>query len=193
MKINPEIKIYTGPMYGGKTTKLLSALERYVYQKKKVALFKPSIDNRYSRESVVTHSGIEWEAFRVPDGDGILLSLPDDTEIVGVDEMFMIPGSANALLQLFATGKTILVSTLQLSYEPAPFREVMNLLPYATSIEICPAVCSHCDSDAYYTRRTSGGTDTIEVGGAEAYEPLCFKHYGELHTKILLGGVNEGR
>jgi thymidine kinase len=174
-------------MYGGKTTKLLSTLERYVYQKKKVALFKPSIDNRYSVESVRTHSGIEWEAYRVPDGYGILSTVPDGTEIVAVDEQFMIPGSAEALLELYAMGKTILVSTLQLSYEPSPFREVAMLLPFATSIEVCPAVCAHCDADAYFTRRTSGGTATIEVGGAEAYEPLCFRHYGELHAKILLG------
>ena len=174
-------------MYGGKTTKLLSALERYVYQNKKVALFKPSIDNRYSTEMVVTHSGVEWEAYRVPDGFAILEYLPEDTEIVAVDEQFMIPGSANALLELFALGKTVLVSTLQLSYEPFPFREVSRLLPFATSIEVCPAVCAHCDADAYYTRRTSGGTEVIEIGGAEAYEPVCFKHYGELHTKILLG------
>lgn len=174
-------------MYGGKTTKLLSALERYVYQKKKVALFKPSIDDRYSVESVRTHSGVEWEAYRVPDGLAIMTTLPINTEIVAVDEQFMIPGSANALLELFALGKTILVSTLQLSYEPFPFREVSRLLPFATSIEVCPAVCAHCDADAYYTRRTSGGTEVIEVGGAEAYEPVCFKHYGELHAKILLG------
>ena len=182
-----ELKIFTGPMYGGKTTKLLSALERYVYQKKKVALFKPSIDDRYSVESVVTHSGAEWQAYRVPDGYAILASVPSDAEIVAVDKQFMIPDSAYALLELYALGKTILVSTLQLSYAASPFEEVTKLLPYATSIEICPAVCAHCDKDAYFTRRISGGTEDIQVGGAEAYEPVCFDHYGELRARIFGG------
>mgnify|MGYP005659799661 CR=1 FL=1 len=86
----PELKIFTGPMYGGKTTRLLSALERYVYQNKKVALFKPSVDERYSTEMVVTHSGVEWEAYRVPDGESILNTIPADCDIVAVDEMFTV-------------------------------------------------------------------------------------------------------
>ena len=29
---SPELKIFTGPMFGGKTTRMLAALERYQYQ-----------------------------------------------------------------------------------------------------------------------------------------------------------------
>ena len=176
---NPQLIIYTGPMHGGKTTRLLAALERYTYQKKKVMLFKPAIDSRFSVEAVVTHSGKAWEAFRVRDVGDIIRNSAD-AEVVAVDEMFMIPDSADALLYLYSQGKTVLVSTLQLSYEPKPFDEVAKLMPWATSIEICPAVCAKCDADAYFTRRTSGGTEVIEIGGAEAYEPLCYTHYDEL-------------
>ena len=170
-----ELKIFTGPMYGGKTTRLLSALERYVYQKKKVALFKPSIDERYSTEMVVTHSGVEREAYRVPDGESILNTVPADCDIVAVDEMFMIKGSAEALIQIYKTGMTILISTLQLSYNCEPFDEVQKIMPFATSVEVCPAVC-FCGADAYFTKRINGGDDLIQVGGAESYEPRCIKH-----------------
>ena len=179
---NPQLIIYTGPMHGGKTTRMLSRLERYFYQKKKIILFKPMIDERYSTDFVQTHSGIKWEAERVADGEAILESVAD-AQVVAVDEQFMIPGSANALIHLYSQGKTVLVSTLQLSYEPAPFREVARLMPWATSIEVCPAVCAKCDADAYFTRRTSGGTEVIEVGGSEAYEPLCFEHYEEFKRR----------
>ena len=175
----PELKIFTGPMYGGKTTRLLSALERYVYQNKKVALFKPSVDERYSTEMVVTHSGVKWEAYRVPDGESILNTIPADCDIVAVDEMFMIEGSAEALIYLYKTcGKTILISSLQLSYEGEAFKEMQAIMPFATSIEVCPAVCSkpYCNEDAYFTARISGGTDLIEVGGIESYEPRCHNH-----------------
>ena len=181
----PQLKIYTGPMHGGKTTRLLSALERYVYQNKKVKLFKPSIDDRFSIEDVVTHSGRSWKAFRVSTAKEIIVNSVD-ADIVAVDEMFMIPNSADALLYLYSKGKTILVSTLQLSYEPKPFEEVQKLMPWATSIDICPAVCAKCDKDAFYTRRLAGGDDKIQVGGAESYEPLCFDHYTELNSFFKL-------
>ena len=60
MKINPRFEVFTGPMFGGKTTRLLSALERYQYQNKNLILFKPKIDVRYSKNDVITHSGIKW-------------------------------------------------------------------------------------------------------------------------------------
>ena len=179
-----ELKIYTGPMHGGKTTRLLAALERYTYQKKKVKLFKPAIDNRFSIEDVVTHSGIAWNAFRVRNVRDIIRNAVD-ADVVAVDEMFMIPDCAEGLLYLYAQGKTVLVSTLQLSYEPKPFREVEKLMPWATSIEICPAVCTKCDKDAHYTRRLGDSKKQIEIGGAESYEPLCFEHYTELKERIL--------
>lgn len=180
-----EMRIFTGPMYSGKTTRLLSALERYSYQNKKIALYKPAIDNRYSREKVVTHSGISWDAFRVPDGEGILLSLPPDAEIVAVDEMFMIPGSAEALLKLYFSGVTVLISTLQLSSEGKPFSEVTKILPYATCIQVCASVCAHesCSADAYFTRRLKEGGEEIEIGGVETYEPLCLEHYTKLKRR----------
>ena len=179
--MNPELKIYTGPMHGGKTTKLLSALERYTYQKKKVTLFKPMIDDRYSSVCVVSHSGHSWEAHRVSSGKELFdMATHFASPVVGIDEVFMIPGAAKAALKLYAMGTTLVVSSLQLSYEGKPFAEMAELLPYATSIEVCPAVCARCDSDAYFTKRTSGGNNIIEVGGSESYEPRCFKHYEEL-------------
>jgi thymidine kinase len=179
--MNPELKVYTGPMHGGKTTRLLSALERYTYQKKKVMLFKPVIDDRYSVDCVVSHSGRSWSAHRVETGEA-LFSIASDSaaQVVGIDEAFMIPGSASAAIDLYRSGITVMISSLQLSYEGTPFDEMSKILPYATSVEICPAVCARCDSDAYFTKRTSGGNNIIEVGGSESYEPRCLKHYEEL-------------
>ena len=176
---NPEFKIFTGPMFGGKTTKLLAALERYRYQRKDTVLFKPYVDKRYSKGMVVTHHGQNCKSILVKSGEGIIEN-SGLAEIIAVDEMFMIPGSSEALLKLFSQGKTILVSTLQLSSQPAPLQEVKDILPYATSIEICPAVCSMCDADAFYTRRKGASTALVEVGGCESYEPLCFYHYSKI-------------
>jgi len=175
---SPELKIFTGPMFGGKTTRMLAALERYQYQHRTTILFKPKIDVRYSEEKVVTHKGQEHTSVLVSSGQEIL-EKGVDADVVAVDEMFMIPDSASALLSLFSKGKTILVSNLQLSSQPTgytAFDEVRELMPWATDIEICPAVCSKCDRDAYYTERKSEQDREILVGGAESYQPVCWKH-----------------
>jgi len=176
---NPVFKIFTGPMFGGKTTKLLASLERYKYQKKKIILFKPWIDERYSKQDVVTHDGQHCPSCLIKRGEEIV-EKSKLYDVVAVDEVFMIPGSAKALIEIFTSGKSILVSSLQLSSKPDPLPEIKDILPYATHIEICPAVCSMCDADAHYTRRKIDTDGVVQVGGAEMYEPLCFYHYNKV-------------
>ena len=50
-------------------------------------------------------------------------------------------------------------------------------LPYATRVEKCAAVCTVCGSDAPYTHRKVKGEQEIAVGGAEMYEPRCWRHH----------------
>ena len=55
-----------------------------------------------------------------------------------------------------------------------PFEEIRDLLPWATHIEVCPAVCLITGEDAYYTVRKAKGISEIEVGGSETYEPRAW-------------------
>ena len=52
---DPVFKIYTGPMFGSKTTQMLACVDRYRYQNKKVLAFKPKMDVRYQEEKIQTH------------------------------------------------------------------------------------------------------------------------------------------
>lgn len=51
------IEVVIGPMYSGKSEELIRILKRSKIAKQNVVAFKPSIDNRYSDEDVVSHSG----------------------------------------------------------------------------------------------------------------------------------------
>ena len=121
--MNPKFIIFTGPMFGSKTTRLFAVLDRYKYQKRKILAFKPSIDQRYSKTKISTHSGASMPAMTVTNGQEILDFANEFSEydVVAVDEAFMIPGLATALIQLFKKGKTIVVSSLDLSATGKPF------------------------------------------------------------------------
>lgn len=179
----PDFIIFTGPMFGGKTTRLLSALDRYIHQKRNVLAFKPDVDKRYGEGSINTHTGGKIDAIRISNGSQIIEEVlaqveRDSVDIVAVDETFMIPGSGEALIQLFREGFTILVSTLQLCSDGTAYPEIQQIMPWATKVEICPAVCPICGDDAYYTLKKGGNNhQQIEVGGADMYEPRCFAHF----------------
>jgi thymidine kinase len=169
-----EFVIYTGPMFGGKTSRMLSQLERAKYQKKVIKLFKPKIDTRYSTESVTSHNGNKWVSVNIDNGKEILEHL-GKAQVVAVDEAFMIPDVANVLINLFKEGKSVYVSSLQLSSKGLVFDEMSKMLPWATKIEICPAVC-FCGEDAFYTIPLTENKEPVGVGGKENYEPRCKEH-----------------
>lgn len=177
---NPEFLVYTGPMFSSKTSRLLSTLEKYKYQHKKTIVFKPQIDDRYSNDEVVTHGGWKVSAVCVRTGADILEHLANSAEspnVIAVDEAFMIPGAAEALVWLFHRGFTVVVSSLELSYSGKPFSEIEKMLAWATKIEKCTAVCTVCGQDAHYTHKKQTNGEEIEVGGAELYEPRCSRHF----------------
>jgi len=169
-----EFVIFTGPMFGGKTSRMLSRLERAKYQKKVIKLFKPKMDTRYSTESVISHNGNRWRSINIELGEEIITHL-GKADVVAVDEAFMIPNIADVLIDLYKAGKTVYVSSLQLSSLGQPFEEMSIMLPYATKIEVCPAVC-FCGEDAYYSIRLTEIKDKVSVGGKGDYEPRCKEH-----------------
>lgn len=180
MTFTPEFIVYTGPMFSSKTSKLLSSLERYKYQQKRVAVYKPEIDDRYSESEVMTHGGLKVSAFCVKTGADIienLATLSENPHVVAVDEAFMIPGIAETLIWLYRNAYTVVVSSLELSAAGTVFPEVEKMLPWATKVEKCTAVCTVCGRDAHYTHKKQTGGEEIEVGGSELYEPRCIHHH----------------
>lgn len=180
MLSNPEFIIYCGPMFSSKTSRLLATLEKYKYQHKKIVVFKPGIDDRYSVSEVATHSGWKVPAICVKTGIEILeymTAMDDEPQVIAVDEAFMIPGAADALICLYQYGFTIVVSSLEMSATGKPFIEMEKMFPWATSVCKCSAVCTACGRDAHYTHKKQTGGEEIEVGGAELYEPRCYGHH----------------
>ena len=177
--MNPKFIIFTGPMFGSKTTRLFAALDRYKYQKRNIIAFKPGIDDRYCAAKITTHSGASMPARVVNGGMEIhqYISHHDEYDVIAVDEAFMIPGVSWVLTDLFKKGKTIVVSSLDLSATGKAFEEMEALFPWATCIEKCPAVCTECGADAYYTHKKVEDTAEITVGGSELYEPRCWTHH----------------
>jgi thymidine kinase len=181
----PTLTIYTGPMWGGKTARLLADLDRITRQGKKIVVFKPKMDYRYTQEEIVSHSGMRWPAYCVSSGEEIikhLFGLDEVPDVIAVDEAFMIAGVSDTLVSLFRMGKDVIVSSIEMSATCAPFEEMTKLFPWATSVVKCPAVCVMCKEDAYYSYAKITLQDDVTVGGDELYEPRCWNCHPSVCT-----------
>lgn len=174
-RINREFVVFTGPMWSGKSTRLVGAIERHRLRETRVTCFKPVIDSRYSDSAIITHSGASMAAIAVSNGEEILHIVRNERpEVIAIDEAFMIDGVADALIEIFRTGITVYVSSIELSANLHSFQEVEKILPFATRIEKCTAVCVSCGDDAALTHRRVPSLEEISVGGADTYEPMCW-------------------
>lgn len=181
-------------MWSGKTSALLSYIDKCKFQNKKVAVFKPKIDNRYSEGEIVSHAGWKVTAHCVEDGDGIVEFLANSDklyDVIAVDELFMLKGATDILVWAFRSGVTVVVSTLDLSATCSAFPEVKKALAWATKVVKCTAACAVCGADARYTYRLHSfdGTGEISVGGGDQYEPRCFAHHPHVGEKAAEPGT----
>jgi thymidine kinase len=166
-----------GNMYAGKSTRLLHYLKRAKIGNKRVKLFKPSIDNRYSEGEVVSHDGVSFPAV-VIDSFKPLYDVVD-VDIVFIDEVqFFDPDIWRAVNALAALGIDVVVAGLSTDYMGQPFETSARLAMIADRIEKLTAVCVKCGDDAVWTQMVLDGAEVtdgerVQVGGSELYEPRC--------------------
>ena len=183
-RMNKEFVVYCGSMWSGKTTRLTAAVERHKIRQSTVLCFKPNIDGRYSDNAIVTHSGSRMDAITVSSGEDILRHVNEQSpEVIAVDEAFMIDGCADALIEIFMRGISVYVSSIELSANLKSFPEIEKMMPFATRVEKCTAVCVSCGDDAALTHRRIPSLEEISVGGSDTYEPMCWSCHPLVNSK----------
>ena len=168
------IEVICGPMFSGKSEELMRRLRRARIARKRVQVFKPSIDTRYSLDEIVSHGDIRMKSEVVKDASEILTRLDWRTQVVGMDESnFFGPDLVDIANQLADTGKQVIIAGLDTDYMGRPFPPMPNLLTLAESITKTLAICMRCGNPAKHTQRLVESDDLIVVGAGGMYEARC--------------------
>lgn len=167
-------------MFSGKSTELLRRVTRVRLAKKTALVFKPSIDTRYGKEQVGTHTGASMGAISIPPEDPwemikVWLDI-GEPKTVGIDEGQFFDGLAPVVERLIQGGTRVIVAGLDLDFRGEPFLEP-RLLAIAEDVTKLTAVCMTCGAPATRTQRLSGGDELVQVGAGEAYEARCQNHW----------------
>src|SRR6266567_6034547 len=80
------IEVICGPMFSGKSEELMRRLRRAGIARKRVQVFKPAIDDRYSSDEIVSHGAMRMKSEPVNSSADILTRLDSRTQAVGIDE-----------------------------------------------------------------------------------------------------------
>ncbi|HBY58964.1 MAG TPA: thymidine kinase [Solibacterales bacterium] len=168
------IEVICGPMFSGKSEELIRRLRRARIARKRVQVFKPVIDTRYSEDEIVSHADARMKSEVVAGALEILARLDWRTQVVGIDEAnFMGPELVEIANQLADSGKQVLIAGLDTDYLGRPFAPIPELLAHAESITKTLAICVRCGNPAKHTQRLVEANDLIVVGAAGMYEARC--------------------
>jgi thymidine kinase len=168
------IEVIVGPMFSGKSEELIRRLRRAEYGKQRVQIFKPVIDQRYAKNGIVSHSGLEISSELIRTGSEILEKVAPRTEVVGIDEaQFLGEGIVDACSQLAELGKRVIVAGLDTDFMGRPFEPMPRLLAVAEEITKLLAICMRCGNPAVHTQRLVASDELIVVGATGMYEARC--------------------
>ena len=92
-----------------------------------VLALKPDVDSRYDNNSIASHNGGKVRAINITSGYEIYDILKnEDYNVIAVDEAFMIIDIDEVLIDLYKTGKSIIISSIQLDSNEKPFMPTLH-------------------------------------------------------------------
>lgn len=176
------IEVIAGPMYSGKTEELIRRLRRAKLAKQKIQVFKPEIDNRYSKDDIVSHIGDTMEAIPVKNSEDILKLLREDTDVVAIDEaQFFDEELVHIVNNIANNNKRVICAGLDMDFRGEPFGCMPKLMAIAEFVDKIQAICMVCNNPATRTQRLIDGKPArysdpiVLIGAKESYEARCRK------------------
>lgn len=176
-----KLTVIAGPMFSGKTGKLVALVDVFTRMGHRVLTVKPSLDSRYSNKNeIYSHDHRKTPALIV---DGLSPeSIIDAIRQKNVDKVifdevqfFDKEKVLEIIKKLKKLGIHVIASGLMYDYMRKPFGATPELLGLADERLELMAVCQKCGSLARHSERVKGGKGQVDVGAADKYIAVCEK------------------
>ena len=177
-----NLETIVGAMFAGKTSELLKRILWAKHQNKKIIVIKPSIDDRYSNEKIITHNDLSHECYAMTDWETTLEKFifeKNEVDMVFLDEIqFMDMKDTLSNVEIILNkGIDVVCAGLDQDSRGKPWETSSMLLGLSDKIVKIYGFCNVCGLEATKTYRKKLGGERTQVGAANIYEPRCLKHW----------------
>lgn len=178
-KLNGKLTVIAGPMFSGKTGKLVAMVDVLTRMGHHVLTVKPSIDTRYgSIEEIHSHDHKKSKAI-VINGESPeeILSeiLAKKADVVIFDEVQFF--DKTKIMQVIAALQKkqihVIAAGLMYDYQRKPFGATPDLAGLADERLELFSICQKCGSIARHSERVGGSKGQVDVGAADKYIAVC--------------------
>ncbi len=176
-----HLTVILGCMFAQKTTELLRHIRRFKSIGFKVLVINYAHDTRYGSNVIASH-----DLDTVPARSVLHLGEITDEDIAAYDVIVIDEG------QFFDDLRTkveswvdtheklqVVVSGLDGDAGRRPFGQMLDLVPLAETVLRLSSYCAMCrdGTAAHFTKKVGGSSDTVEIGAADKYVPVCRRHW----------------
>lgn len=177
-----SLDIILGPMFAGKSSRILSIVSRYASLGLPVLVVKHADDLRYGPDDeIITHDHRRIPCSRIQFFEDLREEDLTRAQVILVDEAQFFPGLVAFVERVVdQMGKHLYLIGLDGDFQRRPFGELLQCIPLADRVERLTAFCHRCadGTPAMFTSRIRGPHDQqVIVGGQGIYEALCRRCY----------------
>lgn len=184
---NGYLELILGPMFSGKTTRLIEIYNKYNRSSKKICVINYSMDTRYHDKMLSTHDQVMIPCIfstainSLMDGQNI-----KDADIILINEGQFFEDIYESVVELVETmKKKVYICGLDGDFKRNKFGKLLDLIPLCDNIVKLHSNCNHCDNEAIFSYRITDETSQVAIGSTN-YIPLCRSCYNNMEKKCKL-------
>jgi len=186
------LEIILGPMFSGKTSRLVEIYKQCKFCNISVAVINHCIDNRYDNELLSTHDKIMIPCIKterlfdvwtdhidMEDNVAVVPRIKDKfkvatSDVILINEGQFFPDLEDFVKNLLSENKQVYICGLDGDFERKKFGQILDLIPLCDKVHKLSSLCSLCKNGTkgiFSMRLTSEKEQTVV--GSENYIPVC--------------------
>lgn len=170
-----SIILYIGPMFAGKTTRMISEVEKRQFAGDWIFI-KPITDTRNKNDFIETHNGMTVEAHSTKKLLEFSKEKLEVVKTIGIDEGQFFDDIFEFSEAMAKKGKTIIISALDGTYLRKPWENISKLIPSCEHVEKINSICGNClNPNGSFSYRTVSCDEEVLIGSSDKYMSLCRK------------------
>tara|TARA_B100001175_G_scaffold307802_1_gene307431 strand:+ start:236 stop:811 length:576 start_codon:yes stop_codon:yes gene_type:complete len=179
---NAYLHIIFGPMFSGKSTKLLNEVNCLKIYKKNILVINSIKDTRVENNKIKTHDGLKYNAYKVDElkEELIIEILNNKYDTICIDEAQFFNNLEYFVKELLKYNIHIVVAGLNGDTNQKKFGYIIDLIPYANKITKLSGICTICNDgtlgDFTSIKPHIEKKDQVLVGANDMYICVCRKH-----------------
>jgi thymidine kinase len=194
LKSKGYLGLIIGPMYSGKTSKLLEIYKQCKFCDISVCVINHSLDKRYHDSMLSSHDKIMIPCINVENLHNLwfnnceidLIEYADKTnhnlirnsDVVLINEGQFFNGLYDVVKDMLKNNKFVYVCGLDGDFERKKFGEILDLIPLCDKVTKMTSLCSFCKNGTHgiFSMRISNEKEQTVIG-SENYLPVCRNCY----------------